>query len=104
MESAVKASSIPALNCSNRLSIATSFYKMGLYNPALHSARKADKLCAETANQNRVAYLKGLIFVKKRNLFVAEKIFKGIDSSDSKLKSKLTKAQIFVRKKINSGM
>jgi|GEM_PF-3184835 len=103
-ESAVKASSIPALNCGNRLSIATSFYKMGLLNPALHSARKADSLCTETANSNRVTYLKGLIFIKKRNLFVAEKIFNGIETSDSKLKSKLTKAQIFVRKQIKSGM
>lgn len=104
LKSAVKTASIPALNCENRLSIATSFFKMGLMGPALDSARKADGLCAETANQGRVAYLKGLIFIKKRNLFVAEKIFNGIDTSDSKLKAKLTKAQIFVRKKINSGM
>ena len=104
LKSAVKTASIPAINCSNRLSIATSFYKMNLLGPALDSARKADKLCVEDSFSSRVSFLKGLIFVKKRNLFVAEKIFNQIETDDSKLKSKLTKAQIYVRRKINSGM
>jgi len=104
MKSALKTSTIPALNCENRLSISSSFYKMGLLALALNSARDADRLCAETENADRLSYLKGLIFIRKKNLFVAEKILNGISTEDKKLKPKLIKAQIFVRKKINSGL
>lgn len=104
LKSAIKTASIPAVSCKNRFSIASSFYKMDLLGPALNSARAAYDLCYNSDYVNRVSYLKGLIFIKKRNLFVAEKILNEIDTEDKKLKIKLTKAQIFVRKKINSGM
>jgi tetratricopeptide (TPR) repeat protein len=104
LKSAVKAASIPPTNCLNRLSIASSFYTMDLLGPALNSARSASKLCLDVEDLNRLSFLKGLIFIKKRNLFVAEKILNKIDTQDKKLKNKLTKAQIFVRRKINSGM
>jgi len=104
LKSAIKAASTPPINCFNRLSIASSFYKMGLLGPALHSARSAGELCTDAEAVNRVSFLKGLIFIKKRNLFVAERILNGIDTGDKRLKNKLTKAQIFVRKKINAGM
>lgn len=104
LKSAVKTASLPPGSCRNRFSIASSFYKMDLLGPALNSARKAGVLCLNTEYENRVSYLKGLIFIKKRNLFVAEKILNEIETKDKRLKSKLTKAQIFVRKKINSGM
>lgn len=99
-----KVISLPHKICVHRLSIATSLYKMDLLDMSLRSARLASEICVDTERKERVAFLKGLIFVKKKNLFVAEKIFKGIETKNKKFRKRLMKAQDFVRRRINSGM
>lgn len=102
-KSVLKAAAIPPAHCKHRLSIARSLYKMNLLDPALNSARAASKLCP-VRHAARIDFLKGLVFVKKQNLLVAEKIFREIETDNVKLKKQLVKAQNFVRRKINSRM
>lgn len=104
LKSVPKVMSLPKKSCAYRLDIAQTLYKMSMFNLSLSSSRAANDLCLSSREKNKIAYLKGLIFIKKKNLLVAEKIFNGIDAESDSLKKKLNKAQSFVRKQINDGI
>lgn len=104
LKSIPKVASLPQRNCVYRLDIAQTLYKLNLFNLALKSSRAADTLCLDSNEKNKIAYLKGLIFIKKNNLLVAEKILNGINTNNGNLKRKLNKARSFVRKQINDGI
>ncbi len=101
---ALKVLALKAQNCVHRLDIAQTFYKMSFYKKALESARLADNLCLEAKEKAHVAFLKGLIFIKKNDYLVAEEILRGIAPESESFKKMLDRTKTAVRKKINSGI
>lgn len=89
-------------DCTSRLRIVKTLYKMSLYGTALGAARNAGGICAMPSQQNNLAFLKGLIFIKKKNYLVAEKMLNDIAPENKKFEKRLNNAKTIVRRKINS--
>ncbi len=104
MLTAPKVLALKAKSCVHRLDIAKTLYKMSLYEKALASTRLADRICFSKKNKNRIALLKGLIFVKRSNYLVAEKILSGVSPDTESFEKVLRETRTAIRKKINSGM
>lgn len=101
---APKVLALKAKSCVHRLDIAKTLYKMSLYGRSLVSARLADKLCTLKRDKDRIAFLKGLIFIKRNDYLVAEKILDGISPKGNRFQRLLRRTRTAVRKKINSGI
>ncbi len=89
-------------DCTARLRIVKTLYQMNLYGTALGAARNADDICVTSKNKNSLAFLKSLIFIKKKNFLVAEKMLNDIKPDDKKFEKLLNTTKTAVKKKINS--
>lgn len=96
----IKALSTPVISCLYRTDLAKTLYKFKHYDLSLAAARQADDICIEANQKNHLAFLKGLIFIKKKNFFVADKIFSKIKTQDEKLKNSIANTKHALRNKM----